>query len=393
MRLRSPHGTLSPRAVQSFGTILIHSDNEPASAGFREILDRSQPALSRWRAAGKRLFPGRRFSVLLTSAIFALLISACGATAVQVLPTDIPTPTITQTSEPTRTPGTDATPTASATLPPMTSTGGPSPTPLFGPTSTGQAAVASTATRSPNPNAPRIEFFTTNVLSVAPGDDITLYWSIRGASEAIIYRLDKAGARSQLWNVPADGRLTVPTKRGDRVEVRFILSVGSGTDVSEQTLTVPLSCPDAWFFQPGPTDCPESKEEQTDLVEQQFERGRMIYVKTTNRVYALFNDGFKPAWVLFDNRFDPAKDPESEPSFIPPPPLVQPLRELGFVWRGNDQVRSRLGLGIAPEQGYEGFVQAAALADGEESLYVSSADGSVLQLVPGGDSWQIITPP
>jgi hypothetical protein len=335
----------------------------------------------------------KRLTFLMLGLASSLIISACGATAVQVLPTAVPTATETSTPSASNTPGTDATPTASPTLPPMTSTGGPSPTPLFGPTSTGQAAVASTATRSPNPNAPRIEFFTTNVLSVAPGDQITLYWSTRATSGATIYRLDKTGARSQLWNVPADGKLSVPTRRSDRVQIQFILSVGTGTDLTEQTLTVPLSCPDAWFFQPGPTDCPEAKEQQTDLVQQSFERGRMIYVKGTNRIYALFNDGFKPAWVLFDNKFDPAKDPESEPSFVPPPPLLQPLRELGFVWRGNDQVRSRLGLATEPEKGYEGFIHAAALADGEESLYVSSTDGSVLQLVPGGDSWQIITPP
>jgi hypothetical protein len=31
-------------------------------------------------------------------------------------------------------------------------------------------------------------------------------------------------------------------------------------------------------------------------------------------------------------------------------------------------------------------------SEGETTLYISSADGTVLQLLPGGDIWQIITP-
>ncbi len=75
------------------------------------------------------------------------------------------------------------------------------------------------------------------------------------------------------------------------------------------------------------------------------------------------------------------------------PGLVQPVRILGFVWRGNDVVRNRLGLGAQPEFAYEGFVQTATAPDGSQSLYLSSVDGSVLLLLPGGDSWEIITPP
>jgi hypothetical protein len=119
----------------------------------------------------------------------------------------------------------------------------------------------------------------------------------------------------------------------------------------------------------------------------------MLYTERDDRVYVLFNDGLAPAWVAFDNRYDPAVHPESEASFVPPPGFVQPLAILGFVWRGNDLVRNRLGLATQPEAGYDGFVQTAAEPGGESSLYASSADGAVLQLVPGGEAWQIITPP
>lgn len=334
----------------------------------------------------------RKLHLILSSIAALLLASACGAAAVPVIPTAQPTPTVTYTPTLTRTPGMGATPTVAPTRPAMTITGGPSPTPLFGPTSTA-AAFEPTSTRPPNPNDPRIEFFTSDVLAAAPGEEITLFWSTRGASGATIYRLDDDGLRSQLWNVPPDGRLTVQTRRRDRDVVNFILSVGEGSRQVEQLLSLPLSCPDAWFFAPPPEACPDRIPVETTIIEQEFERGRMIYLFETDRIYALFNDGFEPAWVAFENRFDPTIHPDSEPGFTPPENFVQPIRRLGFVWRGSDLVRNRLGLGLAPEVSYDGFIQAATTAEGAENLFVSSFNGQVLQLVPGGDSWQIITPP
>ncbi len=327
---------------------------------------------------------------LLVCALVLLVASACGAAAVPVIPTERPTDTATATPSRTRTPGVDSTPTPTSTLPPMTPTGGPSPTSLLGPT---RASAVSTATRAPNPNAPRIEFFTSDVLAVAPGDNLTLFWSTRNVTGATIYRVEADGARTQRWIVPPDGSLVVPTRRSDRDQVEFVLTVGDDGQQQEQAMILPMSCPDAWFFPSGPETCPQGPPIETRLVEQLFERGRMVYVDATSRVYALFNDGLEPAWVAFDNRYDPAVHPESEPSFVPPPGYVQPIRHLGFVWRGNDAVRNRLGLGIAPEASYDGFAQVALAAGSAESVYLSSADASVLQLIPEGGAWQIITPP
>jgi hypothetical protein len=324
-----------------------------------------------------------------TFLLMTLLLSGCGATMQQVIPTERPTATITPTPTASRTPGFNTTPTTAPTSNPLTVTFGPSSTSIFGATST-RVALATTATRVPNPNAPRIEFFTTNVLAISPGDTLSLFWSIRGATGATIYRVNADGTRGNLWNVPPDGNLSVPTRRSDRGEVSFLLSVGTGDLTSEQALTIPVACPDAWFFQPAPDACPTGPAESTTLVEQPFERGRMIYIQTHNQVYALFNDGRDPAWVSFENKFRPGTDPELEESFVPPPNLFQPLRVLGFVWRGSDLVRNRLGLGTQEEFSYEGFVQSVKTSTGED-MYVNSADGSVLQLLPEGSSWQLIT--
>ncbi len=222
---------------------------------------------------------------------------------------------------------------------------------------------------------------------------MNLFWSTRGAAGATIYRLDASGARSQLWNVPPDGSLSIPTRRSDRGQLGFILRVGDGPLAAEQTLTIALACPDPWFFSPAPDACPSAPAAETQLVEAPFERGRMLYIEARDRVYALFNDGSRPAWLSVQNRYNPALHPELEESFVPPPGLYQPIAALGFAWRGSDAIRNRLGLALQPETRYTGSIQAAPAGADGETLYVSSADGAVLQLLPGGDSWQIITPP
>ena len=136
--------------------------------------------MSRFRRATGILFAG----VLLSA---AGLLAGCEASALPVIPTARPTETATPTGAPTRTPGRDATPSPIPSLPPASPTGGPSPTPLFGL----PAAIQPTASRVVDPNAPRIEFFTTDVLSVAPGDPLNLYWSTRNTTSANIYRLER----------------------------------------------------------------------------------------------------------------------------------------------------------------------------------------------------------
>jgi hypothetical protein len=340
----------------------------------------------------------RRNRVYFFIALFLLLLAGistgCGAGVQQVIPTARPSATASHTPTLTRTPDPNATPTPIPTsFFSGSATFGPSPTSLFGPTSTA-VALLPTNTRVVNPNAPRIEFFRSDPAVVSPGDPVTLFWSTRGTSTATIYRIERDGQRGNLWNVPPDGSLPVPTRRSDRGAVRFLLTVGDGDLITEQLLDIAIACPDSWFFQPPPNECPAGPSIQTGLIEQNFERGRMVFINERNRVYALFNDGREPGWVSFENQFNPATDPELDENFerALPPGFVQPLRRLGFVWRGNDTVRNRLGLGLVAETVYDGFIQTVTDADGQESLYISSSQGEVLQLLPRGEGWQIISP-
>jgi hypothetical protein len=278
-------------------------------------------------------------------------------------------------------------------------TGGPSPTPLFGsrPSSSSSAAVP-TATRALNPNAPRIEFFEAGSESIAPGGQVTLYWSIRNVENAIFYRLDKNGERSFGYNIEPFGSFAVSIGENERGRVDYILVAGRGSQQVTQTISIPILCPIVWFFTPAPEECPSAEAQPATVTEQMFERGRLVYSGESNRIYALFNDGRTPAWTDLPNLYDPAIHPERDEGFelaLAGTGFVQPVGKLGFVWRGNDSVRTRLGNGTAPETDFEGFIQRAPTRGsvGEaDSLYLSSATGTIIQLLPNGASWQIITP-
>ncbi len=300
------------------------------------------------------------------------------------------TPT-TAAPRPSATPVVTATDEPSPTPPRPTAPGGPTATSILGPTRT-LLPEAGTPTPRPNPNAPRIEVFTADPAYVYPGDSLTLFWSIRGADTAAIYRLDDLGQRNQLWNVGPDGSLVVRTARNDRGMAEFLLTVTSGQFYVEQLLAVPLLCAYQWFFVPEPETCAATGVVESRQIEQVFEGGRMIFVEEADLVYVLFADGLNPAWTSFQNRYVPGQSPEQDDNFVPPPDRYQPARQLGMIWRASDPVRNRLALGIAPETIYEGAFQADAEPRGE-TIFLRSADGSVLQLDPDGESWGIIAPP
>ncbi len=53
------------------------------------------------------------------------------------------------------------------------------------------------------------------------------------------------------------------------------------------------------------------------------------------------------------------------------------------------------GIGVTLEVSFEGFTQRApttGATGNADSLYITSSNGTVLQLLPGGRSWQILTP-
>lgn len=316
----------------------------------------------------------------------ALIVSAgCAASTPHVIPTPRPTQAPTDTPAPTNTPAATDTPQAVSELADFASA-----TPLFGPSAT-PAPGQPTATPIINPNAPRIEFFQA-AGPVEPGDAITLLWSTRNVERAVIYQLTPDGDRDRAWNVAPAGRQAVRTSLSDRAQIEFVIVAGAVGQEVEQRLIVPIICTVPWFFDPPPQECADAPPEEAFLIEQRFERGRMVYVRAENRIYALFNDGQRPAWIRFEDRYNPEEHAEFDAAFQPPPGLFQPVARLGFLWRGNDTVRNRLGLAIETEVSFQGATQRSRLLDGTAALYITSPDGTILQILGTGGSWQIITP-
>ncbi|MDQ7027763.1 MAG: hypothetical protein Q9P44_19655 [Anaerolineae bacterium] len=331
---------------------------------------------------------GRRHFISCLIFICIVLLSACEAGTDFVIPTDPPTITPTFTPSPSNTPARNVTPTRVPTQ--VAQLGGASPTPLFGATRTSLPPDFPTATRQFNPNAPRIEFFTSDPLAVQPGSSVTLFWSARGVDNAVIYRLDEDGSRTQAYNVAPDGNLPLSTRSSDRGDLRFLLTIGEGINYTEQEILIPLQCPIDWFFSPPPEDCADNAPLETAIVDMTMQRGRMVYIQDSDVVYALFNDGQQPSWIRYENRYDPEIHPSRDESA--PPDMLQPLDQLGFIWRSDNDVRTRLGLGLQEAITIDGFVQTSTLR-GEEVVYISGANGVVLQILPGSEIWQVIGAP
>jgi hypothetical protein len=325
--------------------------------------------------------------------LLVLGLVACGANAEPPIATFEPIRTATATPAPTATPlaaALEVTVTLAPTGPLSTPTPGPAPTLPVAPTRS-PMPVTLTATRVPTLAGVSIEYFTTDSESVIPGDTVTLFWSVRGADQTRIYRVDAQGERIWRWDVNESGKLTVATRAEDRDITRFVLAATAGDSEIEQPLLIPMQCPEVWFFDPAPAACPAGPPQITTEAEQTFEHGRMIWVDTLDRIYAIFDDGNVPSWAQAPDNFTEG-DPELDESLVPPPGLLQPIRGFGLIWRNNPRVKARLGWATTPEVAFDGMVQADSVELSVASLYLRGRDGSIIALDAFNDNWEILPP-
>lgn len=326
--------------------------------------------------------------------VCGVTLTACGGNAQPAIVTFPPSATVTATSIPTTAayvapPTSLPVPTRAATTP----TPGPSPTSLLAPTRS-PAPATLTATRVPTLAGLSVEYFTTDSESVTPGENVSLFWSVRGADTAQIFRVNAEGERLYRWDVNTSGTITVATRAGDRDVARFLL-VGetlSGATV-EQPLLIPLRCPDVWFFDPSPPDaCPAGLPQISLEAEQVFEYGRMIWVEALDRIYVIFEDGLSPQWAQYPDDYQDG-DPDRDEGLVPPPGLSQPVRGFGLVWRSNPRVKDRLGWGTTPEVSFEGMFQSDSSEPSIATLYLRMRDGGIVALDAVNNEWEIIPSP
>lgn len=279
----------------------------------------------------------------------------------------------------------------------LTATPGPSPTsPLF-PTHTPEPATL-TATAQPTLAGLFIRFFTAASEELAPGQNVTLFWEVGGAERVSIFELNTEGEREREWrNLSTSGQLTVnPTvipaaDESGTGSARFTLVASTGETSVEQILDLAFNCTTVWFFAPPPASCPSTPPAPTFQVEQRFERGFMIWLEVTREIYIVYNDGQTPAWLLVPDTFVEG-DPERDDNIIPPAGLLQPIRGFGKIWRENQRTRERLGWALQPEFGYDGLTQSSGTTDATRATYLRAAEGDILELLAGGQSWQFIAP-
>jgi hypothetical protein len=234
-----------------------------------------------------------------------------------------------------------------------------------------------------------IEFFTTISEAIAPGDNVTLAWSVRGAEEVNIYRLDEEGQRERQWPVDNDGQITVSTNPSRRDAAVFTIVAESGDAFAEDDLIIEVTCGQTWFFEPQPEGCPNQPAIPSLQVEQVFEGGRMIWVADNRQIFVLLNDDLQPSWLQVSDDFQEG-DQERDDSIIPPPGRFQPVRGFGLVWRTNTNLRERLGWAVEPEAAYEGLIQVAGQPENPTVVYMRTRDGGIVSLQTGGQSWGFV---
>jgi hypothetical protein len=209
------------------------------------------------------------------------------------------------------------------------------------------------------PSGLAILSFSAEVLQDVPGGKrVRFSWRTQGATWASI--IDQDCRRfMRYWEAmpPEWGSLIVdlidPPAR-DPV-MTLVARDAAGHEV-RTSVVVPVPCRYPWFF---PTDnrcCPHDAASTTWAAEEPFEHGWMLWLEKVqsrevviSRVILVFYEN--GSLEEYDDTFVEG-EPESDPSFVPPPGLYQPIRGFGKLWRTHPEVRDRLGWATAPEQGF-----------------------------------------
>jgi hypothetical protein len=257
--------------------------------------------------------------------------------------------------------------------------------------------IEQSLTATPTPSAtgepgggPTILFFQSDVDQAYPGDVITLSWDTQDATRVSLYHLMATGQLGRLWEVDARGSFDYPIGISERNATRFLLIASDDEQRTEQAfLSILLYCPDEWFFEPAPDECPAAAALISDAAEQHFEHGTMIWIKERGQIYVLFGDENSPRWSAYADRWEEG-DPINDPEVTPPPGRYQPVRGFGLIWREEPGVRDRLGWAVDLETPFTTAVQSTSRARYND-LFVRALDGNLWKLLPEGSGWEKVT--
>jgi hypothetical protein len=223
---------------------------------------------------------------------------------------------------------------------------------------------------------------------------VTLTWQALG-EWATLYRADDAARLTEpSYTVPLSGTMVLTTSATLRNRADFFLFAGAGNIYEQATVSVPIGCPDQWFFADPPAGCPLPAS-FTTVVAEHFQRGALIWMQASgeerrlDEIIALYADDQQPRWQMMVDDWESGL-PEDDPDIVPPAGLLQPVRGFGKVWRERPGVRERLGWATDEEFLVEGGAFQCA-SGAYASCYVTGPDGGVIVLYPNGADWAVWT--
>lgn len=282
----------------------------------------------------------------------------------------------TRTPFPTASPRVTLAPSATS-APSATATDAPPPT------------TQTTPTPTPLSHAPIIQRFELVAQEeMNPGKRLTFSWSGEGASATLI-----AGTRRRFipwWSVPLSGTITIELENTLFRDPEISLSVfgpqtpdgTAGPQVTE-TIVIPWPCEHDYFFSPVPERCPRDAAAHLSAAQQRFEGGRMVWLQSEGKILVLFDAaaaGFDESQLRVYEDTWTEREPESDPSIVPPADRFQPVRGFGKVWRESPEVRNGLGWALQMEAAFNTTWQFEFNESIGTTSYLRLVDGRIVRL-------------
>jgi len=230
----------------------------------------------------------------------------------------------------------------------------------------------------------------------SPGETIKLEWASSGGVEADLVRIERGGPIAEIWDVPLTGTFTHTIATHEREYISFHLTViNADAKFNGAGLTIPLTCPDVWFFEPAPEGCPGAPALFSAAAEQPFEHGLMVWMEGRDGIYVLFDDDISsPRWSFYEDTWEEGEGEILCDRGPAPAGRFYPRRGFGKLWCKQPGLFDRLGWATAEEVGYAGAVQRNSVIK-YTTAYVRAADGNVYKLLPESSGWEriIVTGP
>jgi hypothetical protein len=135
-----------------------------------------------------------------------------------------------------------------------------------------------------------------------------------------------------------------------------VLGVAPGVGAAPMPQSCPIATSPGLIQAAGANlGCATSAPFTTNVADQQFEHGRMLWVEEWASISVLY-DGGDSHYDAYDDLFSPDKT-QPAPLTMPDSPLIEPRQGFGKIWRELGGPTGALGWATADEQSYSATIQ------------------------------------